>query len=137
MADKSLKVSLEGNPVDQALPEKCAIHPEYPCLKAKPSNFGTFTFSVSSPKSAFTCYNVLTIPHGLGYRPIVLGLVWDDTASDEVRAAPYSLSDSGDGIYITTTDTNILVSYCVGFDPTWWYGKSFTLKYYVFNAEAE
>ena len=137
MADNSMKISLEGYDTNPAEPEKCPVHPKYPCLLAKPENFGVFEFTVSGPKTEFTVYNVLTKPHGHNFRPIVMGLVWDNAAPDEVGVAPFYFSDSGDGIIVSADATNLKISFSIGYTPSWWYGKTFTVKYYIFAADAE
>lgn len=77
------KLSLPGFDVKSATPEQCAVHSEFPPLKAKidqnPSNIFLLDVNFTSGVTQDTNHTVFSINHGYNYTPLILpNIVFND-----------------------------------------------------------
>lgn len=139
MGSYGMKISLPGYDVLTATPEQCAVHTGYNSPKvdlfASPAHFGTIrvTFANNPPNLATT--TLYTIPHGLGYTPIVQGSGKFADFSSEYSGTMPMIPSGTIEMHLKSDATNVYLT--IYYESAWGsiIGNTLTVTYYIFAEE--
>lgn len=129
------KVSLPGVDVKIATPEQCALHSNYPPLKAKINqanpNIGLLDLIFTARVAQNVTHTVYTIPHGYGYTPLTLSNIIFENGTSTVVGLGYAGVGANLAIRAECTATNFRVTI---FDNFNWTNANARLRvsFYIF-----
>jgi hypothetical protein len=145
-SDYGIKVTLPGYDIATATPEQCAVFSKYPSpkinVRTTPHHYGIVNITITTDYGPTGSKRILTIPHNLGYTPLVLGVYYDPAEAASWRAygtMPYYWTTGWEKIGISADSTNAyidLVNWYFGTGNSWIVGRTITVRYYIFSEDA-
>lgn len=129
------KVSLPGFDVATATPEQCAVHSDYPPLKAKTGqnkpHIGTLVVDFTATITQSVVNTIYTVDHNYGYIPLNFSSIVFNDGTQTIVGVGYAGVGTTLEIHAYCTSTQFIVTV---FDSLVWTSNAASLQvsYYIF-----